>query len=129
MAQTKAREQIEDRNLQKHPVLSVPWILRISPEAVKLELGRKKQITRGKERDGQTARQLTLGSTWNPEAWVYIWVFNLDNCVLPLYAKEPWSVGLSSGPLQPPHFLLLSQLLSAVREASVGFPSRIQGHW
>lgn len=97
MAQTKAGEQIEDGNLHKHPVLGVPSILRISPEPVKLELGRKKQITRGKERDRRTARQLTLGSTWDPEAWVYIWVFNLDNCVLSLYAKEAWSVGLCSG--------------------------------
>lgn len=61
MAQTKAGEQIEDRNLQKQPVLSVLWILRMSPEAVELQLGRKKQITRGKERDRQTDSQAAHG--------------------------------------------------------------------
>lgn len=134
MAPTKAGEQMEDRNLQKHAVLSVPWILRISPEAVKLALGRKKQITGGKERggrmDGRSDSQaahvgIHLGCRGTglhlgvqPGQWC--------SSIICQGSHGVWAP--PSDPSQPLGFLLLSQLRSAGREANVGFLWCNQGH-
>ena len=135
MAQTKAGEQMEDPNLQKHPVLSIPWILRISPEAVKLALGRKKQITGGKERDRRM-------DGWSDSQAAHVGIhlgcrgMGLHLGVQPgqgyiflCMPRELRSVGPPSDPLQPLYTLLLSQLRSAGREAKVGFLRCNQGHW